>query len=295
MTIGNKTMATTVDSFRIFTKKKGNIKCHPSCGVQIVHNACKHRGAALHMGTVEQDGALSCPYHGWRYGCGRVARPWDGPVDSCLFDFQTKEQDGLLWLSLHGTLTSPPPVPYASDDSFRTCWFVTEIAQCAQLILENGIDPSHASWVHANGLGFGTANEQPTNVRHGNNTIAFDYVPNRYAVSSSLLGITTTKNTHAYALPYTTWSEVILRDEKRLMTYVTLCPVDEKRTRMFVCFAQNFGVPSKLFVAMGKQIVEQDRRILENQDQSFAHKGTPGVHDGLVNEYRAALRASQFF
>jgi hypothetical protein len=58
---------------------------------------------------------------------------------------------------------------------------------------------------------------------------------------------------------------------------------------MFVGFSQNFGVPSSLFVLMGKAIVEQDRAILENLDSSFRFKGIPGEHDELVETYRKSL------
>lgn len=177
---------------------------------------------------------------------------------------------------------------------FHTSWFETTINQCAQLVLENGIDPSHASWVHANGLGFGTSNEEPTNITHEGNRIDFDYVPNRNSLSSQLFGISTTHNSHLFALPYTTWSDVTINDGKVLMTWVSLCPIEDKRTKMFVAFAQNLGVPSDLFVVMGREIVEQDRRILENQDSSFAFKGVAGKHDELVVAYRAALHNLAF-
>jgi hypothetical protein len=100
---------------------------------------------------------------------------------------------------------------------------------------------------------------------------------------------------HAYALPYTTWSDVTIgRGDKVLMTYVTLCPLSPTRTKMFVAFSQNFGVPSEWFVLMGKQIVEQDRAILEHMDASFAFKGVGGKHDELVNAYREQLHNLSF-
>ena len=36
---------------------------------------CPHRGAALSLGTVTDDGSLQCRYHGWRFrGDGACAR-----------------------------------------------------------------------------------------------------------------------------------------------------------------------------------------------------------------------------
>ena len=63
---------------------------------------------------------------------------------------------------------------------------------------------------------------------------------------------------------------------------------------MFVGFSQNFGVPSELFILMGKAIVEQDRVILENLDPSYMYKGIPGAHDDLVEMYRKSLHELVF-
>lgn len=264
--------------------------------IQVVPDACRHRGASLSDGKLSNDGCAVCPYHGWKTKSSKIVQPWNGLIEYTTPEFMVKEQDGFVWArpwGLSGPL-DPPSVPYMTAKGFHSCWFETEIQQCAQLIIENGIDPSHASWVHANGLGFGTEDEEPRNVKHTANTIEFDYVPNRYALTSQIFGITNTKNFHTFLVPYTTWSEVILPSGKKLLTFVTLLPMTDTRTKMFVVFSQNFGVPSELFVAMGKEIVEQDRKILEAQDSSFVYKGQPGKHDGLIMSYRHALQSVIF-
>ena len=267
-----------------------------SCGTQIMPDACCHRGASLSRGKVERDGSLTCGYHGWNFKCNRLKQPWIENEEFISPEFDTCEQDGLLWVRPRGLIGdhTPPQVPYQNHPSFNTAWFETEINQCAQLIIENGIDPAHASWVHANGLGFGTENEEPTDVVHSGNAISFGYIPNKNALSTSLFGISRTKNFHVFELPYTTWSEVILESGKKLMTYVTLCPISDSKTKMFVAFANNLGVPSDIFVMMGKEIVNQDRYILENQDSSFANKGLSGKYDQLSLAYRNALQNLTF-
>jgi hypothetical protein len=266
--------------------------------VQVAPDACRHRGASLSLGTVLNDGVhqgcLECNYHGWKYSGKKIYKPWTDGSEVIQNDFDVRDQDGLVWIRPRGLEgPEPPEVPYINNTSFHTSWFETTIKQCAQLIIENGIDPSHASWVHANGLGFGTADEEPTAVKFSGTTIDFDYIPNKNALSSQLFGISSTHNRHSYALPYTTWSDVEIRD-RVLMTYVTLCPLSPNTTKMFVAFSQNFGVPSDMFVIMGKEIVEQDRRVLENLDPSFAYKGVSSKHDELVNAYREQLHNTVF-
>lgn len=268
--------------------------------VQVVPDACRHRGASLSKSRVlssgPKQGCLECAYHGWRYTGTKLYRPWDQASELYQNDYDTRDQDGILWIRPKGLVgPDPPEVPYINNPAFNTSWFEATINQCAQLIIENGIDPSHASWVHANGMGFGTAGEEPTNVALDGGAIEFDYIPNKDALSSKLFGITGTHNMHTYALPYTTWSDVTIgRGDRVLMTYVTLCPLGPSETKMFVAFAQNFGVTSDLFVLMGKEIVEQDRRVLENIDPSFAYKGVSSKHDELVNLYRQQLHNLSF-
>ena len=269
---------------------RGGGSGHGSPDVKILPDACRHRGASLSLGKVLSDGYIECPYHGWKYTEKKLCRPWTECADQLQVDFDKKDQDGLLWIRPKGLEgPDPPEVPHMTEHGFSTMWFETTIEQSAQMIIENGIDPCHASWVHANPLGFGTAGEKPTNVKHKGHTIEFDYVPNRDALSTKLFGLSTTHNFHAFVLPYTTWSDVVVHGNKVLMTYVTLCPLSDTRTKMFVGFSQNFGVPSSLFVLMGKAIVEQDRVILENLESSFRFKGMNGEHDDLVVAYREAL------
>ena len=113
-------------------------------------------------------------------------------------------------------------------------------------------------------------------------------------ISTKLFGIQTTMNFHKFVLPYTTWSDVTISGGKILTTYVTLCPLNHSETKMFVGFSQNFGIPSEVFILMGKAIVEQDRAILENINPSYRFKGIPGEHDDLVEMYRRSLQRLVF-
>ena len=126
-----------------------------------LHDTCVHRGGSLCRGEVV-DGTVECPYHGWRYdGTGRcVAIPSLGPdgnipkrarVDS----YPTVEKYGMIW-TFFGDLPEAerPPLPDffpeydRNDGTWRflrgTYQFETNWVRA----IENGVDATHATFVH---------------------------------------------------------------------------------------------------------------------------------------------------
>ena len=246
--------------------------------VEFFPDACKHRGMALHKGKVLNDGTLECPYHGWTYDSAQCRMPSGKLVCKNSDEYIVKENDGLVWIQpkdIKG-LADPP--------SMGKYWFDTVIKAPAQLIIENGIDPNHASWVHANPFGFGKYQQIPRNLRHEDDILTFNYVSK----------LSDTHNYHTVVYPYTTWSHVVLPNGQKLRTYVTLCPETAETTRIFVGFTHNMPIPDQALLIMGRAIVEQDRAILENLDPMSAFDGTPGQHDELIERYRSILATLRF-
>ena len=269
--------------------------------IKVFPDTCRHRGMSLSMGKVLSEGCIECPYHGYKHNEVGHTTPYDNtlvPYDPSQ-TMNYKEQDGLLWLQpahLSGQLL-PFHVPFATDPGVGLCEFDTVINCHPQLILENALDPAHASWVHANPLGFGTYRELPTNVSHTTTSVAYNYVPNRDALSSRMFDVLATHNIHHFVLPYTTYVTVDIRvggEVKTLMTWVTLCPLPGNKTRMFVKICQNLGLPGWMLTAMGRAIVDQDRQVLENLSENSKDHILPGLHDELILNYRKALGLLNF-
>jgi phenylpropionate dioxygenase-like ring-hydroxylating dioxygenase large terminal subunit len=119
---------------------------------------CAHRGAPLSRGRV-CDGAIECPYHGWRYGGdGRVVRVPSLPARTMPPDratthaFRTVEQQGFVWVALGDTALTTLPHRFAhlgeagfTSFRMRTCFRAT-VDAC----LENFLDIPHATFVHRN-------------------------------------------------------------------------------------------------------------------------------------------------
>jgi phenylpropionate dioxygenase-like ring-hydroxylating dioxygenase large terminal subunit len=126
----------------------------------LIDEFCAHRGVSLWFGRNEE-GGLRCPYHGWKYDVtGQcVDLPSEG-ADSpiCkrirLRSYPLVERGGILWTYM-GLPEHQPPLPEFEfamvPDANR---FVSKrIQECNWLqAMEGGIDSSHVSWLHRDGL-----------------------------------------------------------------------------------------------------------------------------------------------
>ena len=121
----------------------------------LIARNCAHRGADLCYGRLE-DGGLRCPFHGWLFDVtGRCLETPAEPEDSTLHErithasYSVVEKNGMIF----GYLGEGPPPALPNLDclaaprshSFAFKGFV----ECNWLqVLEVGMDPAHASYLH---------------------------------------------------------------------------------------------------------------------------------------------------
>jgi 5,5'-dehydrodivanillate O-demethylase len=125
----------------------------------LIERRCPHRGADLSYGWVDGLG-LRCSYHGWAFGTDGqcMAQPFeqatrpDGFRDKVpLRSYPTAELGGLVWAYL-----GPEPTPLLPD--FEPFHWDRGFAEIVISLLpcnwfqchENGVDPVHFEWLHAN-------------------------------------------------------------------------------------------------------------------------------------------------
>ena len=108
--------------FVLFRDKKGNAVC--------LNNVCPHRGASLANGTLNEEGYITCPFHGWEFnGLGKCTRmPSVGNEDPDIAapgvkidHYPTKEQQGLIWTFLGDDIENASPIldiPEESDPNY---------------------------------------------------------------------------------------------------------------------------------------------------------------------------------
>ncbi|HEX8483794.1 aromatic ring-hydroxylating dioxygenase subunit alpha [Sphingomonas sp.] len=124
-----------------------------------VEDFCPHRGAPLSLGFV-RDGALVCGYHGLAMGCdgravgmpGQMVRNFP-PIRA----FATVERYGFIWV-WPGEATRADPaklhhLPWAGSDRWAYGGGMFRVACDYRLMIDNLMDLTHETYVHASSIG----------------------------------------------------------------------------------------------------------------------------------------------
>lgn len=122
---------------------------------------CPHRGAALSLGRVNENGCLECPYHGWQFErdgtCTQV--PLNNPAEVRLsqlaaVSFPTRIFAGMVWVF---TGEAEPPELRLPDSLMQSSesYFIHHEVWNAHWtrVIENAMDYVHLPFVHRNSFG----------------------------------------------------------------------------------------------------------------------------------------------
>jgi phenylpropionate dioxygenase-like ring-hydroxylating dioxygenase large terminal subunit len=126
----------------------------------LIDEFCAHRGASLWFGNSEQ-GGLRCAYHGWKYDVTGQCLEVPSEPDNSAFCAKVKltsyplvKIGDVLWTYMGDPARTPPQPEYEwvhvpSDQTYTS----KRWQECNWLqALEGGIDSSHVSWLHSDGL-----------------------------------------------------------------------------------------------------------------------------------------------
>ena len=123
---------------------------------QVIDYRCPHRGAQMHLGSVEGDD-IRCVYHGWKYDCS--GQCVEQPAEDSSFaskvktgSYPTREYMGLIFAYFgEGDPPKFPPYPGEKADAIVDLWNV-ETVPCNYLqCFENSMDETHVAFVHQPG------------------------------------------------------------------------------------------------------------------------------------------------
>jgi phenylpropionate dioxygenase-like ring-hydroxylating dioxygenase large terminal subunit len=125
-----------------------------SAGVSVAADRCPHRGGRLSDGRMV-DGALQCPYHGWRWNgegrCVLVPSQPSAHPSAKLESLPAEERYGLVWTTLGEPLLELPAIPETTEVAagWETVSGDPFDVRCGlRSITENFRDSSHFGFVH---------------------------------------------------------------------------------------------------------------------------------------------------
>lgn len=133
--------------------------------IACLNDKCVHRGAALSIGKICQDGeTIECPFHGLQYdSSGRTTViPANGKVSPVpehfkVHSYPTKEDHGFIWIWWGEILGEYPPLPFFEDIDKKFSYSTyTEVWPVHySRAIENQLDVVHLPFVHYNTIGRG--------------------------------------------------------------------------------------------------------------------------------------------
>jgi vanillate O-demethylase monooxygenase subunit len=135
--------------------------------VAAVEDFCPHRGAPLSLGFVE-DGLLVCGYHGLKMGCdGNTAEMPGQRVRGfpCIRSYPVVERHGFIWVwTGEAKLADPTKIPeleWANNPEWAYGGGLYHINCDYRLMIDNLMDLSHETYVHASSIGQKEIDEAP--------------------------------------------------------------------------------------------------------------------------------------
>lgn len=128
--------------------------------VAALADRCPHRSYPLSLGTVA-DGQLQCGYHGLTFsGEGRcVWAPNQDKIPSRadVGTYPLHETGPWIWVWIgdpdHPDVSSPPEVPWMSEPGWRVLHGMEPLAARYGLLVDNLLDLSHETYLHAGHIG----------------------------------------------------------------------------------------------------------------------------------------------
>lgn len=123
---------------------------------------CPHRGVSLSLGSVDENGCLACPFHGWSFqkdgACARVPLNDISPEKRARYGataVPAADIGGLLWVFTgQDTKGEAPPVPKAlTEPGWEVGFQHEEWSSHWTRAMENMLDTPHLPFVHGKSIG----------------------------------------------------------------------------------------------------------------------------------------------
>jgi nitrite reductase/ring-hydroxylating ferredoxin subunit len=194
---------------------------------------CPHMGASLALGRVV-DGAVECPYHGFRYdSAGKCVatplRPPEAliPKRLCNRHYAVRDHAGWIFLFWGEVADAPAEIPYFDEvqEPLSHAWSMREWPVSFTRFIENTVDVAHLGTVHRGTLSWSIPEFIEVTCRVDGNIISM------FPPSSTDLPV-------ASKIAYPNLALLYLHP--KFLTVFAAVPVDETHSRIYVRSSQGF-------------------------------------------------------
>ncbi len=251
---------------------------------------CPHRNVPLSDGEVV-NGALQCPYHGWRFNtdgqCIEVPGLCGEPTTRgrAAVHYPVVESDGLIWVypdTDSSPSTDPFQVPYAQDPKYTTVTTTLEVDASLHATLENILDVPHTAFIHA-GL-FRTAkkrNRIEAHIVQTGDRLQTQYIgeptPNGLLGRILAPGGGTVTHFDRFIMPSIAEVEYKLSDRSHIIASHFLTPISDSRIQLLVSISIRLPLPGwmvrPVLSPMLRKVFQQDAAMLKKQADTVQQFG----------------------
>lgn len=146
--------------------------------VVVLEDACWHRLLPLSKGYLKDDDSLVCGYHGLEYNCeGRCTHmPSQETINPSAYvkSYPVEERHRFVWVFMgNPSLANPDNIPdmhWNDDPDWAGDGKMIEVKCNYRLVVDNLMDLTHETFVHAGSIGDRNVAEAPFDVIHDDET-----------------------------------------------------------------------------------------------------------------------------
>jgi phenylpropionate dioxygenase-like ring-hydroxylating dioxygenase large terminal subunit len=260
---------------------------------------CPHRGVALSLGKIEDDGCISCPFHGWRFDTHGAATHIPLNPDAKrerLFarSIPVRELGDVIWgyTAVVSEAPTEPNLPPALVDSAmaRTLYEVDWACHWTRA-MENMLDSPHLPFVHATTIGRSMKKRMTKDSRI---VMTWEETPWGGRQRSSLDGDDSGGAHLDYYRPNIMALHIPIPN-KRMAMHALVVPVDDTHTRLIVVGARDFMTArflNPLFNKSNAIIAAQDKEVVES---SFPVEVPPAAQELSVASDKPTLQFRKYY
>lgn len=250
-----------------------------------LRDVCPHRGVPLAASKVGNDGTVTCPYHGWRFGSDGVCAGIPSLVDGQAVDpqkisvrtYPLREQDGLLWIYMPAPgresvppAMEPPKIPLAG--TVKPQFVERQVFRCDIDRTTVGLmDPAHGPYVHKAWFWRSPKSTMAKAKAYAPSPRGFTMTAHKPSANSTAYRVlgTDLSTEIQFALP-SIRTEVIRAGRHSVIGLTTCTPIDETQTE--VTHTMYWTVPwlwlmTPALRVFARIFMRQDREIVELQQQ----------------------------